>query len=60
MDNIKNDKEEQETYYWNSDISKWDESIYTWCQETGFNPFGCGPTPVFVVSEGKKKSTTDE
>ncbi len=41
-----------DSYYWNPDSSTWDESIFEWCRETGFNPFGSGPTPIFCA--GKK------
>ncbi|MCD8570514.1 MAG: hypothetical protein LRY76_03115 [Alphaproteobacteria bacterium] len=42
--------------WWNPDSSTWDEDIYRWCQETGFNPFGSGPTPIFVSERINKKS----
>lgn len=30
------------------DLSQWDETIFERCLQAGFNPFGCGPTPVFL------------
>ncbi len=31
-----------------NDFSRWDETIFDRCLSAGFNPFGSGPTPVFV------------
>lgn len=30
------------------DFTRWDETIFERCLRAGFNPFGSGPTPVFV------------
>jgi hypothetical protein len=42
-----------DSLWWNPDISTWDEDVFRWCQETGFNPFGSGPTPIFVKETEK-------
>ncbi|MGB0720473.1 MAG: hypothetical protein ACPGRX_08365 [Bdellovibrionales bacterium] len=42
-----------DSLWWNPNSSTWDEDIYRWCQETGFNPFGSGPTPIFVSAKDK-------
>lgn len=30
------------------DFTRWDETIFDRCLSTGFNPFGSGPTPIFL------------
>lgn len=30
------------------DLTRWDETIFERRLRTGFNPFGSGPTPVFL------------
>ncbi|WP_239371149.1 hypothetical protein [Roseomonas mucosa] len=30
------------------DLTRWDETIFERCLRVGFNPFGSGPTPVFL------------
>lgn len=30
------------------DLTHWDETIFERCLRAGFNPFGSGPTPVFL------------
>ena len=31
-----------------NDFTRWDETIFDRCLSTGFNPFGSGPTPIFL------------
>ena len=30
------------------DLTRWDETIFERCLRVGFNPFGSGPTPIFL------------
>jgi len=38
------------------DLTRWDETIFDRCLKAGFNPFGSGPTPVFLRQAGQKQS----
>ena len=31
-----------------NDFTRWDETIFDRCLSAGFNPFGSGPTPIFL------------
>jgi fatty acid desaturase len=33
------------------DLTRWDETIFERCLRVGFNPFGSGPTPIFLRGE---------
>ena len=38
------------------DFTRWDETIFDRCFKAGFNPFGSGPTPVFLRQASQKHS----
>ena len=38
------------------DLTHWDETIFERCLRAGFNPFGSGPTPVFLRQADQKQS----
>lgn len=35
-----------------NDFTRWDETIFDRCLSAGFNPFGSGPTPIFLRHPG--------
>ncbi|PZU84743.1 MAG: hypothetical protein DI527_22220 [Chelatococcus sp.] len=41
------------------DITRWDETIFERCLRVGFNPFGSGPTPVFLRHEPMEETAAD-
>ena len=50
----------EDSYYWNPDPTTWDESIFEWCREMGFNPFGSGPTPIFCTDKSNNKKKEEQ
>jgi hypothetical protein len=37
------------------DFTHWDETIFDRCLRAGFNPFGSGPTPIFLRQADQKE-----